>query len=153
MPDFPIARVKKPRRSPLRLRFLTRTLEKAFCTIGPVICRTLYYSNLRKYRIKSSASEREIQRQTASTCPGTPSAAFLVFHVLLHSLCCNIFLDCYSSYLMIFPKTVCFQFCIFAISAISMSLYQCPYISEKFRAYAEYSYPKDIPATNIFAGS
>ena len=53
------------------------------------------YSNPRKYRIKSSASEREIQRQTASTCPGTPSAAFLVFHVLLHSLCCNIFLDCY----------------------------------------------------------
>ena len=55
-----------------------------------------FYSNPRKYRIKSSASEREIQRQTASTCPGTPSAAFLVFHVLLHSLCCNIFLDCYK---------------------------------------------------------
>ena len=69
--------------------------------IGAVLYRTLcwnlcFYSNPRKYRIKSSASEREIQRQTASTCPGTPSAAFLVFHVLLHSLCCNIFLNCYS---------------------------------------------------------
>ncbi len=42
LPAFPIAQVKNPQRSPLRLRFLTCTLRKAFCVIDPVICRTMY---------------------------------------------------------------------------------------------------------------
>ena len=36
-PASPIAQVKNPQRSPLRLRFLTCTLEEAFCVIDPVI--------------------------------------------------------------------------------------------------------------------
>ena len=37
LPASPIAQVKNPQRSPLRLRFLTCTLEEAFCVIDPVI--------------------------------------------------------------------------------------------------------------------
>ncbi|MCI8299367.1 MAG: hypothetical protein HFI69_03305 [Lachnospiraceae bacterium] len=43
LPAFPIAQVKNPQRSPLRLRFLTCILRKAFCVIDPVICRTMYW--------------------------------------------------------------------------------------------------------------
>jgi hypothetical protein len=43
LPAFPIAQVKNPQRSPLRLRFLTCTLRKVFCVIDPVICRTMYW--------------------------------------------------------------------------------------------------------------
>lgn len=49
MPAFPIAQVKNPQRSPLRLRFLTCTLRKAFCVIDPVICRTMYQNSFLDY--------------------------------------------------------------------------------------------------------
>ena len=38
----PIAQVEKPRRSPLRLRFYTYTLESASYAIGIVIYETMY---------------------------------------------------------------------------------------------------------------
>ena len=38
LPVFPIARFKKPRRSPLRLRFLNRTLKKTFCALVQLFC-------------------------------------------------------------------------------------------------------------------
>ena len=46
--------------APLRLRFLTCTLEKTFCVFGPVICRTMYQAagvrngriNLKSKKIK-----------------------------------------------------------------------------------------------------
>ena len=42
LPANPIAQLKKPRRSPLRLRFFSWTLESAFCVNETVICETLY---------------------------------------------------------------------------------------------------------------
>ena len=36
LPDFPIAQIKKPRCSPLHLRFLISTLEKSFGVFGIV---------------------------------------------------------------------------------------------------------------------
>ena len=39
MPDFRIARIKNPQRSPLRLHFLMRTLRKSFCVIWLVLQR------------------------------------------------------------------------------------------------------------------
>ena len=38
----PIAQMKKPQRSPLRLRFFICTLESASCAIGIVIYETMY---------------------------------------------------------------------------------------------------------------
>ena len=38
----PIAQIKKPQRSPLRLRFFICTLESASCAIGIVIYETMY---------------------------------------------------------------------------------------------------------------
>ena len=38
----PIAQMKKPQRSPLRLRFFICTLESAFCAIDIVIYETMY---------------------------------------------------------------------------------------------------------------
>ena len=40
----PIAQIKKPQRSPLRLRFFICTLESASCAIGIVIYETMYQS-------------------------------------------------------------------------------------------------------------
>ena len=41
-PASPIAQVKNPQRSPLRLRFLNGTLTKIFCAKSPVIKKPLY---------------------------------------------------------------------------------------------------------------
>lgn len=42
LPANPIAQLKKPRRSPLRLRFFSWAIESAFCVNETVICETLY---------------------------------------------------------------------------------------------------------------
>ena len=42
LPANPIVQVEKPRRSPLRLRFYTCTLESASYVIGIVIYETMY---------------------------------------------------------------------------------------------------------------
>ena len=42
LPANPIAQVEKPRRSPLRLRFYTCTLESVSYAIGIVIYETMY---------------------------------------------------------------------------------------------------------------
>ena len=54
MPASPIAQVKNPQRSPLCLRFLTCTLEEAFCVIDSVIFERYTWSERRR-------SEKSIQ--------------------------------------------------------------------------------------------
>ena len=54
LPASPIAQVKNPQRSPLRLRFLTCTLEEAFCVIDSVIFERYTWSERRR-------SEKSIQ--------------------------------------------------------------------------------------------
>ena len=54
LPASPIAQVKNPQRSPLRLRFLTCTLEEAFCVSDSVIFERYTWSERRR-------SEKSIQ--------------------------------------------------------------------------------------------
>ena len=55
----PIAQMKKPQRSPLRLRFFICTLESASCAIGIVIYETMYQGLIKISKGDSNHGKRD----------------------------------------------------------------------------------------------
>ncbi len=55
----PIAQVKKPRCSPLHLRFLTRTLEEISCASAQVIFLQFFTAILKKTRKKQLKNQKQ----------------------------------------------------------------------------------------------